>query len=144
MTDHLPLLMLIEDDDDHAELVEFSLEECEDPPIVRRVCDGQEALDCLLSDGGGPQPVLVLLDLNLPKVNGIEVLSQLKASETLRTVPVVILSTSGSARDRQRAYTNYANAYLVKPTEFELFSQMIQSVWTFWGTWNQAHSDRVS
>lgn len=139
MTHGQPLLMLVEDDDDHAELVEFSLEECEGPPLIERARDGQEALDKLLASSGSDaqRPTLVLLDLNLPKVNGIEVLSQIKSNSALRGIPVVILSTSGSSRDRQRAYDNFANAYLVKPTEFESFNEMIQSVWAFWGTWNQ-------
>lgn len=139
--DNAPLLLLVEDDDNHAELIEYSLDDCESPPLLHRARDGEEALSYLFNASGTPTvrvPTLVLLDLNLPKVNGLEVLSKVKANELLRSVPIVILSTSGSSKDCQRAYANHANAYLIKPADFEDFSALIQSTWTFWGTWNLA------
>lgn len=133
------LLLLVEDDDNHAELIEFSLDECDQPPSLYRARDGEEALDYLLGehgDGKERRPTLVFLDLNLPKVNGIEVLSRVKSHESLRSVPIVILSTSASSKDCQRAYANHANAYLTKPTDFDDFTAMVRSAWMFWGRWN--------
>ena len=90
------------------------------------------------------RPVLTLLflsrehvDLNLPKVSGLDVLDRIKKDPNLASIPVVVLTTSTSEEDRQRAYARRANSYLAKPTNFEEFHSLIQSLKTYWGRWNR-------
>ncbi|MBT5706962.1 response regulator [Verrucomicrobia bacterium] len=133
-------ILLVEDDDGHAELVTFNLEEAGILNSLDRACDGVEALDYLREKGANsdsPTPDLVLLDLKLPKVDGLEVLATVKNDEKLKSIPIVVLSTSDSDRDQQAAYANHANGYLVKPMDFEDFCQMVQDFGIYWGKWNR-------
>jgi CheY-like chemotaxis protein len=132
------LIMLVEDNADHAELVMRNLAQHAAPNTVLHVSDGQAALDYLFRSGAyadpalSPRPNLILLDLRLPKVDGLEVLRRLKDSETLRQIPVVVLTTSDAERDIVRAYQHHANSYVVKPVGFEQFQQLIEGLGAYW------------
>src|SRR5690606_31762487 len=82
------------------------------------------------------RPDVVLLDLKLPKVDGLEVLAAIRADEELRDLPVVVLTTSDAEADRERAYEHHVNSYLVKPVDFEKFRQMVNDLSLYWGVWN--------
>jgi len=133
-------ILLVEDDDSHAELVTYNLEEAGILNSLERACDGVEALAYLRDKGansGSSAPDLVLLDLKLPKMDGLEVLATVKNDEKLKSIPIVVLSTSDSDRDQQAAYANHANGYLVKPMDFEAFCQMVHDFGIYWGKWNR-------
>ncbi len=132
------LIMLVEDNDDHAELVIRTLAEHRMPNTIRRFIDGQTALDYLFrrnefSDPEqSPRPHLILLDLRLPRVDGLEVLKELKESQEIRQIPVVVLTTSEKERDVARAYLSHANSYLVKPVSFEQFAKLMEDLGFYW------------
>jgi len=106
------------------------------------VSDGQAALDYLLRQGAfqdpasSPRPHVILLDLRLPRVDGLQVLQILKETESLRQIPVVILTTSATEQDIARAYHFHANSYLVKPIGFEEFEKMMRDLGFYWLAWN--------
>lgn len=132
--------LLIEDDDDHAELIRMSLTENHVVNKLDRVADGAAAIEYLtdgLKTGKHPRPDVILLDLKLPKVDGHDVLQKIKQDESLRTIPVVVLTTSQAEADRVKAYANHANSYLSKPVDFEKFHQMIKDLNMYWSVWNQ-------
>jgi CheY-like chemotaxis protein len=136
------LVMLVEDNDDHAELVVRTLAEHHVANKIWRVSDGQQALDYLFRNGeyanpeNSPRPHLILLDLRLPRVDGLDVLKAIKESIDLRQIPVVVLTTSGTDRDVERAYMNYANSYLIKPVGFDQFSKLMVDLGFYWLGWN--------
>ena len=100
--------------------------------------DGAEALAWIPRwEAGERTPVVVLLDINLPKVNGLEVLRQLKSHAVLRVIPVVMLTTSSVGPDVQAAYRHGANSYLVKPVDFDKFTQMAAQIQLYWAVLNQ-------
>jgi len=100
--------------------------------------DGEEALAWLPRwEAGEPTPAVILLDLKLPRVDGLEVLRQIKNHPTLRVIPVVILTTSAEHADMQRAYQLGANSYIVKPVEFEKFMDMSEKIDLYWTIVNQ-------
>jgi len=106
--------------------------------------DGAEALAWIPRwESGEPWPALILLDLKLPKVNGLEVLRQLKAHPTLRAVPVVVLTTSSEDVDMQRAYQLGANSYIVKPVDFDQFMEMAAQVELYWCVLNKSFRSGV-
>lgn len=133
--------LLVEDDDNHAHLVLRNLAGCGlDGSEIVRARDGAEALALLRGALDGPDdriPDLVLLDLRLPKVDGLDVLEKIKSSERLRAVPVVVLTTSDAEADLERAYASHANSYLVKPADFEAFRTMMSDLGRYWGKWNR-------
>ncbi len=136
------LVMLIEDNADHAELIIRTLEEHRISNKVRHFFDGQMALDYLFQRGEfsdsatSPRPHLILLDLRLPRVDGIDILKAIKRDETLKCIPVVILTTSEADKDVAKAYYNHANSYLVKPVGFEEFRQLMDNLGFYWLNWN--------
>ncbi len=139
---HAHSILLVEDDDAHAHLIRFFLEE---QPLVDRVDrarDGEEALAYLFRRAGyadpsrSPRPALVLLDLRLPKLDGLEVLRQIKTSNELSDIPVVVLSTSDAEADVAAAYALYANGYLLKPLDTAQFAAMFEALVTYWLEWN--------
>ena len=137
-----PRILLIEDNDDHAELVCRALEEYDPPPDVTRISDGEAALDYLARDmiddpKGHPRPDLVLLDLRLPRVDGLDVLREIKKSPALSALPVVVLSSSAAGSDLTQAYEGRVNAYLVKPADFAGLDDMLRDTRTFWLAWNR-------
>lgn len=142
MNGEILTVLLVEDNDDHAELVLRSLDEHCVANELHRVADGKTALDYLFRRAQyqsvelSPKPHLILLDIRLPKVDGIEVLKEIKKSEELRAIPVIILTSSESEIDVAKAYHNYANSYLVKPLDFAKFTQMMKTLGFYWLAWN--------
>ena len=137
-----PRILLIEDNDDHAELVSRALEEYEPPPDITRIRDGEAALaylehEMLDDPERHPRPDLVLLDLRLPRVDGLDVLREIKTSANLSSLPVVVLSSSQAESDLAQAYQGRVNAYLVKPADFDGLDEMLRDTRTFWLAWNR-------
>jgi two-component system response regulator len=136
------LVMLIEDNLDHAELVMRTLAEHQVVNQIRHFTEGQSALDYLFrreeytDPATSPRPNLILLDLRLPRVDGLEILKEIKNSDELRCIPVVVLTTSEAERDIARAYLNHANSYLVKPVGFEEFNKLMEDMGFYWLGWN--------
>jgi CheY-like chemotaxis protein len=137
------VILLVEDDPDHAELIVRSLRGHRVANTIRHLPDGQEALDYLFRRGpysepdGTPYPHVILLDLRLPKVDGLEVLRIIKSDATLTRIPVVILTSSDAETDIARAYNHHANSYLVKPIDFARFTQMMNDLGFYWLGWNR-------
>ncbi|MBI5840258.1 MAG: response regulator [Chloroflexi bacterium] len=136
------LVMLVEDNVDHAELVIRTLEDHHIANRIQHFSDGQAALDYLLrreqytDPETSPRPHVILLDLRLPRVDGLEVLQAIKDNEELKSIPVVVLTTSEAERDVTRAYHNHVNSYLVKPVGFEEFSKLMNDLGFYWLGWN--------
>jgi CheY-like chemotaxis protein len=136
------LIMLVEDNPDHAELVIRTLEEHRIANKVRHFLDGQSALDYLFHRNEFSDPVnnvrphLILLDLRLPRVDGIDVLRTIKEDDQLKSIPVVVLTTSEAEKDVTKAYYNHANSYLVKPVGFEEFKRLMDDLGFYWLSWN--------
>ena len=135
-------VLLVEDDETHAMLIMRCFGRM-DVNNIHWVGDGEEALDYLMHRGKhedrakNPRPDLILLDLRLPRRDGHEVLKDIKNSDDLRTIPVVILTTSKNEYDVTKAYLNHANSYLVKPLGFDKFQQMTEDLGIYWLQWNQ-------
>lgn len=139
--------LLVEDDEDHARLVMLALAENRVSNTVRHVTDGAQALAYLRGEApfqSEPQADVVLLDLKLPKVDGQEVLAQVKEDEALRVIPIVILTSSDAETDRARAYFSHANSFLTKPLDFGKFHQMIHDLQCYWTVWNRPPRARSS
>jgi two-component system, response regulator len=136
-------ILLVEDSEQDQELTLRALRKNKIFSEVVVVRDGSEALDFLFADeihaGRDPRalPRLILLDLNLPKIDGLEVLRRLRANERTRLLPVVILTSSNEERDRLAAYTNGANSYVRKPIDFTEFSEAVRQLGVYWLTLNQ-------
>jgi len=131
--------LLVEDDADHADLVMMSLAENKVANTLSHVADGAAAMDYLQREGAytdSQRPDLILLDLKLPKLNGHEVLERVKADDSLKTIPVVILTTSAHEKDVDLAYSHYANSFLTKPVDFSQFHKMIRDLGLYWSVWN--------
>jgi len=137
------LILLVEDDLAHAEIVRRNLSDSPVATRLKHVVDGQEALDYLYRRhefsalGLSSRPGLILLDLRLPKVDGLEVLKIIKEDEVLSRIPVVMLTTSNSVADVASAYAFHANSYLVKPADFVRFGALVEEVVFYWLAWNQ-------
>ena len=140
---HAIRILLVEDDRAHAEIVMRNLRDFRVANKIVHVEDGQAALDYLYCKGpfAGPEaaarPHLILLDLRLPKLDGLEVLKRIKGDEDLKTIPVVILTTSSAETDMIKSYANGAGSYLVKPVDFEKFTKMMDSFGFYWLAWNK-------
>lgn len=136
-------ILLVEDDPAHAEIVRRNFEKSRIANHLIHVPDGQEALDYLYNRGSyrdSPQtlrPGLILLDLRLPKVDGLEVLRTIKDDAELSQIPVVILTTSAAESDIARAYDSHANSYLVKPVDFSQFVELMEVLGYYWLVWNK-------
>jgi CheY-like chemotaxis protein len=131
--------LLVEDDAAHAKLVRMALEEHRVTNSVECVGDGAEALAYLAGEGqyaGKPRPDVILLDLKLPKIDGHEVLKRVKEDENLRSIPVVVLTTSDSEADRAKAYMSHANSYIVKPVDFDSFDRIVRDLEFYWAAVN--------
>ena len=131
-------ILLAEDNANDADLTMRALSANQSPDEVVLAGDGAEALDCLYRRGAfqsrdGDPPAVVLLDLKMPKVDGLEVLRQIKADAALKNIPVVIFTSSGRERaDLARTYQMGANAYVVKPLGFQEFTAALKDVKKFW------------
>jgi CheY-like chemotaxis protein len=137
------VILLVEDDDAHAEIARRNFESCRMANTLIRVADGQAALDYLYQRNEFRDPAqalhpgIVLLDLRLPKVDGLEVLKIIKADPKLSRIPVVILTTSKTEADMAQAYDSHANSYLVKPVDFTQFTELMKTFGFYWLAWNQ-------
>lgn len=132
-------IYMIEDDDDHFELANFSINKSEHAEILYRSSDGEEALSLvnqIIADEI-EKPDLVMLDINIPKIDGIEVLKKFKGCTELATIPVVIFTTSNASRDKARAYENHANSYMVKPADFDEMKRILDLMIEYWGNCNR-------
>jgi chemotaxis family two-component system response regulator Rcp1 len=134
----LPIeILLVEDNPADVRLTQEALRESKLANNLHTVGDGVEALRFLRRDGdhaGAPRPDLVLLDLNLPRMGGREVLEEVKADPDLRRIPVVILTTSEAEQDVVRSYELHANAYVRKPVDFDRFTEVVRLIEDFWFT----------
>jgi CheY-like chemotaxis protein len=135
-------ILLVEDSQYDAELIVEALAENGLANEVEIVRDGVEALDYLLHRGkfeltADGNPALVLLDLHLPKLDGLEVLERIKNDPGLRSIPVVMLTSSRAEQDMVKSYGLGVNAYVVKPVDFQEFAMAVKQVGLFWGLINQ-------
>jgi CheY-like chemotaxis protein len=141
MTELKPIL-LVEDNPKDLELTLAALEQCQLANTVIIARDGAEALDYLYSKGQYAQrttgdPIVVLLDLKLPKLDGLEVLEKIKQDPHLRHTPVVMLTSSREEQDLVRSYSLGVNAFVVKPVGFDQFFAAIQDLGMFWAVLNE-------
>ena len=130
-------ILLVEDNPDDVALTVEALNEGKVWNSLNVAVDGVEALDFLYKRGkylDAPDPDIVLLDLNLPKKDGREVLAEVKADEHLKHLPVVVLTTSQAEQDILKSYRLHANCYVVKPVDFDEFIKIVHSVEDFWFT----------
>ena len=135
MTDDPVDILLVEDSPSDQLLAREALADAAVPNRLHIVSDGIEAMAFLRRQGrhhAAPRPDLILLDLNLPRKDGREVLSEIKSNEELQRIPVVVLTTSESEQDVKRAYALHANCYVSKPVDFEAFKRVIRSIEEFW------------
>jgi CheY-like chemotaxis protein len=141
------VILLVEDDPAHTEIIKRTFEESRLANRLISVEDGQAALDYLFRKGKYndnekyPLPNLILLDLRLPKVDGLEVLKTIKSDQNLTGIPVVILTTSSTESDMVKAYEWHANSYLVKPVDFTKFNKLMNTFGYYWVVWNQYPHD---
>ncbi|GIF17000.1 response regulator [Actinoplanes teichomyceticus] len=130
-----PLTILVVDDDDADVLmIEEALSTGDQPPTIERAADGQEALEHLRRSVAGQanRPDLILLDLNMPRMGGLETLAEIKNDEHLRMIPVVVLTTSDAAADVNSSYRSRASAFVTKPIDLESFETAVQKINTFY------------
>jgi CheY-like chemotaxis protein len=135
-------ILLVEDDHRDVELSMTALEEYNLANEVVIARDGQQALDYLYCRGGfesriKENPAVILLDLKLPKINGLEVLQQIRSDERLKMIPVVVLTSSQEEKDMVRSYALGVNAYVVKPVDFHEFINAVKELGVFWAIINE-------
>ncbi len=130
-------VLLVEDSPGDVRLTQEALREANQAVQLHVATDGVEAMQFLRNEGDhahAPCPDLILLDLNLPRMDGREVLAQIKEDERLRTIPTIILTTSAAAADITRSYRLQANCYLTKPVQLDAFESVVRSINDFWLT----------
>ena len=130
-------ILLIEDSSTDVLMIREALSEVKLLNKIHVAEDGVEALDFLHKRGkfaSSPRPNLILLDLNLPRKNGREVLAEIKTDKDLKRIPVVVLTTSSTKEDILRSYDLHVNCYVVKPVEFDSFVKAVQSIQHFWSS----------
>jgi chemotaxis family two-component system response regulator Rcp1 len=130
-------VLLVEDSPGDVRLLREALQNANPTAHLHVVTDGTEAITFLSQQGvyaNSPRPCLILLDLNLPKMDGRQVLAHIKQDATLKSIPTVILTTSGDEDDIQQTYKLQANCYLTKPVGFDAFEGLIKSINDFWLT----------
>lgn len=137
------IILIAEDNANDEELTLRALRKNKISNEVVVVRDGQEALDYLFATGAyasrdlDQRPQVMLLDISLPKVNGLDVLKRIRADERTRTMPVVILTSSSEERDRLAAYANFANSYIRKPVDFDQFTEAVRELGLYWLVLNE-------
>jgi chemotaxis family two-component system response regulator Rcp1 len=130
-------LLLVEDNPGDVRLTQEALKDSRISVNLTVARDGQEALDMLArkdEHSGVPRPDLILLDLNLPKKSGREVLEEIKADEDLKRIPVIVMTTSKAEQDIYKAYNLNANCYVTKPVDLDAFMYVVKSIEDFWFT----------
>jgi CheY-like chemotaxis protein len=128
-------VLIVDDDDADTLMIEEALLTAEPQPAVHRVADGSEAMDYLLKRGqyvDAERPDLILLDLNMPRMNGHEVLAQVKSDDQLKSIPVVVLTTSTALPDITASYTKHANAFVTKPMDLDGFEEAVRKIKSFY------------
>ncbi|MFN2463368.1 MAG: response regulator [Candidatus Dormibacteria bacterium] len=138
MNEDIVEILLVEDNPNDEELTLHAFKKYHLSNRLQVVRDGEEALDFIFARGAfsgrnmvhGPK--VILLDIKLPKVDGLEVLKQIKADERTRTIPVVLLTSSREERDIVAGYSNGANSYIVKPVDFEQFTESVRTIGMYW------------
>lgn len=136
-------ILIVEDEEAHAQLTERAIRKSGNANRIDIVGDGEQAMDYLLNRGKYadknryPCPGLVLLDIKLPGIDGIEVLKQIKDNPRLKQIPVIMLTTSEREEDIARAYGHYANSYLTKPVGFKTFEEKITQLDFYWMILNE-------
>lgn len=139
----MPVILLAEDEPAHVEIVRRCLTQSAVASCLVHVEDGQQALNYLQRQGryadpaSAPRPGLILLDLNMPGMSGLDVLREIKADSNLKRIPVVMLTTSAIEVDMVRAYDLHVNSYLVKQLDFDRFKTMLEAISQYWLLWNQ-------
>ncbi len=128
-------ILLVEDSPSDTELTVEALKEAKIRNHLSAVEDGVQAMEFLRRQGrfaGAPRPDLIMLDLNLPRKDGREVLAEIKSDPVLKLIPVVVLTTSRAEQDVLRAYQLNANCYITKPVDFDQFLNVVRSIESFW------------
>jgi two-component system, chemotaxis family, response regulator Rcp1 len=128
-------ILLVEDNPGDVMLIEEALADSKIRNILHVVSDGEQAMEFVRKQGnhaGAPRPDLILLDLNLPKKNGKEVLREVKSDPDLKSIPVIVLTSSKSEEDVVKSYELHANAYICKPFDFHQFVKVMQTLEDFW------------
>jgi chemotaxis family two-component system response regulator Rcp1 len=128
-------ILLVEDNEGDIQLTIEAFKEAKIRNQIKVVRDGEEALDYLRKEGNYanvPSPDIILLDINLPKIDGKEVLSTMKNDPVLKSIPVIMLTTSSSDLDVQESYANHANCYVIKPVDLNKFMDVVRSIEDYW------------
>jgi CheY-like chemotaxis protein len=130
--------LLVEDDPDHAVLIQAAFKSTRPRCELSRVASAEGALEQLSRalDGREQLPHVLLVDVNLPGMSGLEMLERVKQSPAFQTLPVVMLTTSASQQDLEKAYSNRANSYVLKPTDFNELREVMQSIVSYWADVN--------
>lgn len=130
-------ILMVEDNPDDVLLTREAFKDGKVHCDLHVVEDGVEAMEFLNREGkhrGASRPDIILLDLNLPRMDGRQVLEKIKADKVLRTIPVVVLTTSDAEEDIERAYNHHVNCYITKPVDFEQFIKVVRTIEDFWFT----------
>lgn len=143
MLRHDPYILLVEDSQDDIDLTRRALQKHDLSSDLKVVMNGIEALEFLFREGRYQQsdhalPHLVMLDINLPKLSGIEVLKRLRSDERTRLLPIVMLTSSREERDVTQCYALGANSYVQKPVSFEAFTEAVRQLGTYWLSLNES------
>ena len=136
MAEHDPIILIVEDDEGHAILVQKNLVAAGLTNPIEHFRNGQQVLDFFFREGPGPWSVrgeiyLILLDIRMPKIDGIEVLRRLKGDPELRKLPVIILTTTDDAREVERCHELGCNVYIQKPIDYEKFTEAVRKLGSF-------------
>jgi len=141
-------ILLVEDSPDDQELIRMAIEEEHIANEIIALSDGAQALDYLFGRGAyagrdiSDTPLVILLDIKLPKVNGLEVLQQLRANPHTSLVPVVMLTSSNEEQDILESYQNHVNSYVRKPVDFNQFTEAVKQLKLYWVILNETPPDR--
>ncbi|MCU0499418.1 MAG: response regulator [Anaerolineae bacterium] len=130
-------LLLIEDNDDHIALIQYALQKSNLKIVLRCFNNGRDALHYLFCLEPPQHPLLVLLDLDLPGMHGLEVLQKIRENEPTKTLPVVILTVSHREEELLKSYQLGVNSFLRKPNSADQFSVLVQQLSQYWATWNE-------
>lgn len=137
-------ILLVEDNADDEQLTLRAMRQSDVPNIIRVARDGAEAIDALFGSGiHGRLPDLILLDLKLPKVSGLEVLQRIRSEERTKTLPIVVLTSSDEERDIVESYNLGANSYIRKPVDFDEFIDAVRQLGLYWLLMNRTTSKEL-